>query len=71
LSANLKAWTPDPSVITKFHIENDIVTLTVAQNNEMQPRVVNFQLSYLDGWDDEQVLKLSIRQKYNPELGLE
>jgi hypothetical protein len=68
LSHNIKTWTPDPNVITKFHVENNLVTFTVAQNNELQPRIVNFQVSYIDGWDEEQVLKLSIRQKYNPDL---
>ena len=68
LSHNLKTWTPNPNVITKFNVENNVVTLTVAQNNELQPRIVNFQVSYIDGWDEEQVLSLSIRQQYNPDL---
>ena len=68
LSHHITAWTPDPSVITKFHIENNVVTLTVAQNNELQPRTVNFQVQYIDGWDEVQALKLSLRQKYNPAL---
>ena len=68
LSHQLKAWTPNPNVITKFHIENNVVTLTVAQNNELQPRIVNFQVSYIDGWEEEKALKLSINQLYNPDL---
>ena len=68
LSHQLKAWTPNPNVITKFHIENNVVTLTVAQNNELQPRIVNFQVSYVDGWEEEKALKLSINQLYNPDL---
>ena len=66
LSSQLKAWTPDPSVITNFHIENNVVTLTVSQNNQLQPRIVNFQISYIDGWNEQQVLKLSIRQASDP-----
>lgn len=64
----ISTWTPDTSVISGFKVENKVVSFIVAQNNELQPRIVNFQVSYVDGWGDVQALKLSIRQEYNPDL---
>ena len=68
LDHELFAWTPDSSVINGFKFTNGLCTFNVTPNDELQPRIVTFQISYIDGWDDKRTLELSIRQGYNPEL---
>lgn len=66
--AQLSAWTADTKVISGFKFENSVCSFRVSANDEQQPRIVLFQISYVDGWDDKQTIELSIRQGYNPAL---
>ena len=68
LDHELSAWTSDNSIISEFKFENGECSFKVAENNEQQPRIVTFQISYIDGWDDRRTLELSIRQNYDPKL---
>ena len=64
----LSAWSSDNTIVNGFKFENGLCTFFVAANDELQPRIVTFRISYVDGWDDVRTLELSIRQEYNPEL---
>ena len=64
----LSAWSSDKTIVNGFKFENGLCTFFVAANDELQPRIVTFRISYVDGWDDVRTLELSIRQLYNPEL---
>ena len=66
LDHELSAWTSDPTIISGFKFDNGVCSFHVGMNDELQPRIVTFQLSYVDGWEDKKVLELSIRQNYNP-----
>ena len=66
--AQLSAWTADTKVVSGFKFENSVCSFRVSANDEQQPRIVFFQISYVDGWDDKQTIELSIRQGYNPAL---
>ncbi len=68
LDHELSAWSADPTIVNGFRFENGVCTFQVASNDELQPRIVIFRISYVDGWDDVQTLQLSIRQEYNPDL---
>lgn len=64
----LSAWSSDKTIVNGFKFENGVCSFFVAANDELQPRIVIFRISYVDGWDDVRTLELSIRQLYNPEL---
>jgi hypothetical protein len=64
----LCAWTSDATVVNSFRFENGVCYFNVTENNVLQPRIVHFQIYYIDGWGDKQILELSIRQNYNPNL---
>lgn len=64
----LFAWSADETVVNSFKFENGVCTFNVTENDVLQPRIVLFQIYYIDGWGDKQVLELSIRQEYNPKL---
>ncbi len=64
----LSAWTSDKTIVNGFKFQNGVCTFNVAANDELQPRIVTFRISYVDGWSDVRTLELSIRQEYNPEL---
>lgn len=68
LDHELSAWSADPTIVNGFKFENGVCTFNVAANDELQPRIVLFRISYVDGWDDVVSLELSIRQEYNPDL---
>lgn len=68
LDHQLSVWTADTKVVSGFKFENSVCSFRVSANDEQQPRIVAFQISYVDGWDDKQTIELSIRQEYNPNL---
>ena len=68
LDHELSAWTSDPTIVSGFKFDNSVMTFQVAANNELQPRIVTIQISYIDGWGDKCVLEISIRQSYDPTL---
>lgn len=67
----LSAWSADETIVNGFKFENGLCTFFVSANDELQPRIVLFQISYIDGWGDKRVLELSIRQAYNEDLAEE
>ena len=68
LDYQLSGWSADKNILNDFKFENGVCSFFVAENNEQQPRIVAFHISYIDGWGDKKTLELSIRQKYNPDL---
>ena len=64
LDHQLSGWTSDNTVVSNFRFENGVFTFNVAANDEQQPRIVTIQVSYIDGWEDKQILEFSIRQNY-------
>ncbi|MBQ5648197.1 MAG: BACON domain-containing protein [Alistipes sp.] len=64
----LSAWSADQTIVNGFKFENGVCSFQVAANDELQPRIVTFRISYVDGWEDVKTLELSIRQEYNPDL---
>jgi len=68
LDHQLSVWTADTKVVSGFKFENSVCSFQVSANDEQQPRIVIFQISYVDGWGDKQILELSIEQEYNPDL---
>jgi hypothetical protein len=65
LDHELSGWSADNKILNGFKFENGLCTFKVAENDEMQPRIVAFQISYVDGWGDKNILDLSIRQEYH------
>ncbi len=61
----LIGWSSDKSILNGFKFENGVCYFSVTQNDEMQPRIVSFQIYYIDGWGDKRILELSIRQEYH------
>ena len=68
LDYELSGWSSDKTILNGFKFENSVCTFNVAANDEKQPRIVTFQILYVDGWEDTKVKELSIRQGYNSEL---
>ena len=68
LDYELSGWSSDKTILNGFKFENSVCTFNVAANDEKQPRIVTFQILYVDGWEDTKVMELSIRQGYNSEL---
>ena len=66
LDHEISFWTDEPKVITNFKVENGVLSFHVDVNKDKQPRILNVELSYIDGWDDKIVLPFSIRQKFDP-----
>ncbi len=64
LDHELIGWSSDKNILNGFKFENGVCTFNVAQNDELQPRIVAFQIYYIDGWGDKRILELSIRQNY-------
>lgn len=64
----LSTWTSDQTIVNGFKFQNGVCSFFVSANDELQPRIVTFHISYVDGWEDTRTLELSIRQGYNPEL---
>lgn len=64
----LSAWSAEPTVVNGFKFQNGVCSFFVSANDELQPRIVAFNITYVDGWEDTKTLALSIRQGYNPEL---
>lgn len=64
----LSGWSSDKTILNGFKFQNGVCSFFVAANDEQQPRIVTFNISYVDGWEDVQTLSLSIRQQYNPDL---
>ena len=64
----LSGWSSDDTVLNGFKFENGLCSFFVAANDEQQPRIITFRISYVDGWEDTRTLELSIRQQYNPDL---
>lgn len=64
----LSAWTAETKSLNDFKFENSVCSFRVSANDEQQPRILTFQISYVDGWDDKHILELSIKQKYNEAL---
>ena len=64
----LYGWSSDKTVVNGFKFQNGVCSFFVAANDEQQPRIVTFQISYVDGWEDVKTLELTIRQGYNPDL---
>jgi hypothetical protein len=69
LDHQLSAWSSDATIVNDFHFDNGVFSFRVAANDEQQPRIVTVQVSYIDGWDDKQILEFSIRQNYSTALG--
>jgi hypothetical protein len=68
LDYELSGWSSDNAIVNNFKFENGVCSFFVAANDEQQPRIVTFHISYGDGWEDPKTLELSIRQGYNPDL---
>ena len=68
LDHQLSGWSSDKTILSNFKFENGVCSFFVAANDEQQPRIVTFNISYVDGWEDTKTLALSIRQGYNPDL---
>ena len=68
LDYELSGWSSDKTILNNFKFENGVCSFFVAANDEQQPRIVTFNISYVDGWEDTKTLALSIRQGYNPSL---
>jgi hypothetical protein len=66
LDHEISFWTDEPKVVTNFKVENGVLSFHVDVNKDKQPRILNVELSYIDGWDDKVVLPFSIRQKFDP-----
>jgi hypothetical protein len=64
----LSGWSSDKTILNGFKFQNGVCSFFVAANDEQQPRIVTFQISYVDGWDDVKALELTIRQDYNRDL---
>ena len=64
----LSGWSSDKTILNGFKFQNGVCSFFVAANDEQQPRIVTFNISYVDGWEDVKTLSLSIRQQYNPDL---
>ena len=64
----LSGWSSDKTILNGFKFQNGVCSFFVAANDEQQPRIVTFNISYVDGWEDVRTLSLSIRQQYNPDL---
>ena len=68
LDYQLSGWSSDKTIVNGFKFENGVCSFFVSANDEQQPRIVTFNISYVDGWEDTKTLELSIRQGYNPDL---
>ena len=68
LDHELSAWSSDNTIVNGFKFENGVCSFFVAANDEQQPRIVTIRISYVDGWEDEKFMELTIRQGYNPDL---
>ena len=62
------AWAVDhATAISDFKIENRVASFSVGENKEGMPRIINFTLSYVDGWNDTKTLTFALKQAYKPE----
>ena len=68
LDHQLSGWSSDKTIVNGFKFENGVCSFFVAANDELQPRIVTINISYVDGWEDTKTLALSIRQNYNPDI---
>ncbi|MBO5961723.1 MAG: lipoprotein [Alistipes sp.] len=68
LDHELSGWSSDKTILNGFKFQNGVCSFFVAANDEQQPRIVTFRISYVDGWEDEKFMELTIRQGYNPDL---
>ena len=55
------------TAISDIKIDNRVLSFSVAENEEGMPRIINFTLSYVDGWDDTKTLAFALKQAYKPE----
>lgn len=51
--------------ISDMKVENKVLSFTVNQNNDGQPRLITIELSYVDGWEDVKTMSFTIYQGYN------
>lgn len=66
LDHQISFWTDYPEYVQNFRVENGYLKFKVLANTEGQPHIISVELSYVDGWEDKQVLPFSIRHNYNP-----
>lgn len=66
LDSDILFWTDRTDIVTNCRVENGVFKFHINVNDEMQPRIFNIELSYIDGWDDKRTLPFSVRQKFNP-----
>lgn len=66
LDQELIFWTDRPEVVTDVKFENKIISFRVNKNEDGQPRIIQIELSYIDGWDDKKSYSFSIKQQFDP-----
>jgi hypothetical protein len=66
LDHQIKFWTDRPDAIVDFKVENKVLKFRVKANEDNQPRIMEVQLSYLDGWDEIRTWEFSIKQQFDP-----
>lgn len=66
LDHQIKFWTDRPDAIVDFKVENKVLKFRVKANEDNQPRIMEVQLSYLDGWDETRTWEFSIKQQFDP-----
>ncbi len=50
--------------ISNLKVENKVLSFDVNENTEGQPRLLNIELSYVDGWDEVKTLTFAVYQKH-------
>lgn len=66
LDHQINFWTDRPDAIADFKVENKVLSFRVKTNEDNQPRIMNVELSYLDGWDETCTWAFSIKQQFDP-----
>lgn len=72
LDHQLRCWTDRPDAVVDMKVENKVLTFRLKENIDAQPRIISFDLFYVDGWDDERNVRgdlnkhLTIKQQFDP-----
>ena len=58
-------WTDRTDALVDMKVENSVLSFSVKENLDGQPRLMTIRLSYVDGWDDVKTLDVLLKQKYD------
>ena len=64
-AGDISFWTDRTDALVDMKVENSVLSFSVKENLDGQPRLMTIRLSYVDGWDDVKTLDVLLKQKFD------